>query len=109
MDGEAKTVWISDAISKEIVAEIRKILNKKCVQLKCYRRIVGKLRHVAITLPDMKGIVLPINNELKGNLVIIGLEKIREVRSALIDLAAMVKFQKNWPTPVKELIPNEDH
>ena len=67
MYGEAKQkVRILDARAKEIVANIWKILNKKRVQLKRYRQILGKLRYVVIKLPGKKGLFLPINKELKG-------------------------------------------
>jgi hypothetical protein len=109
VDGEAKTVRISDAKAKDIVAEIRKILKKKRVQLKRYRRIVGKLRHVALILPGTKGLFSPINKALRGDPAVIGLGKSSEVRAALLDLATMVTSLSSRPTHVKELIPNDDH
>jgi hypothetical protein len=109
VDGEAKTVRISDARATDIVAEIRKILKKKRVQLKRYRRIVGKLRHVALILPGTKGLFSPINKALKGDPLVIGLGKSSEVRAALLDLATMVTSLASRPTHVKELIPDNDH
>jgi hypothetical protein len=109
VDGEAKTVRISDARGKDIVTEIRKILKKKRVQLKRYRRIVGKLRHVALILPGTKGLFSPINRALKGDPLVIGLGKSSEVRAALLDLATMVTSLSSRATHVKELIPNDDH
>jgi hypothetical protein len=109
VDGETKTVRISDARAKEIVGEIRKILKKKRVQLKRYRHIVGKLRHVALILPGTKGLFSPINKALRGEPLVIGLGKSSEVRAALLNLATMVTSISSWPTHVKELIPNDDH
>jgi hypothetical protein len=109
VDGAAKTVRISDARAKDIVAEIRKILKKKRVPLKRYRRIIGKLRHVALILPGTKGLFSPINKALKGDPQVIGLGKSSEVRAALLDLATMVTSLAARPTHVKELIPNDDH
>jgi hypothetical protein len=109
VDREAKTVRISDARATDIVREIRKILKKKRVQLKRYSRIVGKLRHVALILPGTKGLFSPINKELRGKPLVIGLRKSSQVRAALLDLATMVTLLASWPTHVKELIPANGH
>jgi hypothetical protein len=109
MDGAAKTVQISNTRSKDIVGEIRKILKKRRVQLKRYRRIVGKLRHVALILPGTKGLFSPIIAGLKGEPLVVGLGQSSEVRAGLLDLATMVTSLSSRPTFVKELIPNADH
>ena len=57
----------------------------------------------------MEGLFSPINKALKGDLVIIGLEKGSEVRVELLDLSAMVISLADCPTHVNELIPNGDH
>jgi RNase P subunit RPR2 len=54
VNGETKTVRISDAKATDIVSELRRILKKKHVQLKRYRRIVGKLCHVALIMPSTR-------------------------------------------------------
>ena len=108
-NGEAKTVRISDAKFTDIVHEIQRILKKKRVQLKRYRRIVGKLRHVALIMPSTKGMFSPINKALKGEPAFIGLGKDSEVRAALLDLAVLVADLSKRPTHVKELVPGDDH
>ena len=90
VDGKAKTFTIPNIKAEDIVAEIRKILKKKWIPLKRYRRIIGNLRHVAIILPSTKGLFLPINKALKGGHPIIGLGNISEIRVALLNLATMV-------------------
>jgi hypothetical protein len=109
VDGDAKTVRISEAKSTDIVHEIRRILKKKRVQLKRYRRIVGKLRHVALIMPSTKGMFSPINKALRGEPAFIGLGKDSEVRAALLDLAVLVSDLSKRPTHVKELVPGDDH
>ena len=79
------------------------------MQLNNYRRIVGKLRHVAIILPGTKGNFLPVTKALKGDPLVIGLGESSEVQVALLDLTTMVIYFSDRPTHVKELIPNEDH
>jgi hypothetical protein len=109
IDGDAKTIRISDAKADDIVMEIRRILKKKRVQLKRYRKIVGKLRHVALIMPGTKGMFSPINRALQGEPSTIGLGKDSEVRAALLDLAVLVQDLCKRPTHVKELIPGDDH
>jgi hypothetical protein len=109
VDGLNRTVRISESKSADIISEIRKILKKKNVQLRRYRRIVGKLRHVALIMPSTKGLFSPINKALQGEPKTIGLGKNSEVRAALLDLATMVKALGARPTHVKELVPDDDH
>jgi hypothetical protein len=59
VNGQTKTVRVSEAKAADIVAELRRILKKKHVQLKRYRKIVGKLRHVALILPGIRGLFPP--------------------------------------------------
>jgi hypothetical protein len=109
VDGAAKTVRISQSKSDDICNELRRIQKKKRVPLKRYRKIIGKLRHVALILPGSKGLFSPVNKALRGDPAFIGLGKNSELRAALIDLAAMVRTLANQPTHVKELIPGDDH
>jgi hypothetical protein len=109
VDGENKTVGISDAKANDIVAEIRKILKKKKIQLKRYLRIIGKLRHVALIMPGIKGLFSPMNHALKHDPPVIGLGRLSDVRAALLDLATLVISLAARPTQVKELVPNDDH
>ena len=95
--------------SRDIVAEIRRILKKKRVPLKRYRRIIAKLRHVAIIITGTKSLFSLIKKALKGKPPIIGPGNSSKVRVALLDLATMVTSLANWPTRVKELILKEDH
>ncbi len=109
VDGLNRTVRITANKTTDIISEIRKILKKKRVQLRRYRRIVGKLRHVALIMPSTKGLFSPINKALKGDPATIGLGRDSEVRAALLDLATMVKALGDRPTHVKELVPADDH
>jgi hypothetical protein len=109
VNGATKTVRISDAKAADIVGEIRKILKKKHVQLKRYRRIVGKLRHVALILPGLKGLFSPINAALQGDPKVIGIGQHSELRAALLDMAHLVSTLATRPTHVKELVPGDDH
>jgi hypothetical protein len=109
VDGAAKTVRISQTKSDDICNELRRIQKKKRVPLKRYRKIIGKLRHVALILPGTKGLFSPINKALRGEPAFIGLGKNSELRAALIDLAAMVRSLASRPTHIKELMPGDDH
>ena len=101
VDGGAKTVRIYDGRATNIVAEIHNILKKKYVQLKHYRRIIGKIRHAAIIFICMKGIFLSFNKALKGGALIIGLGGIIEIRVALLHLSTMFTLLASCPHHVK--------
>jgi hypothetical protein len=79
------------------------------VQLKRYRRIVGKLRHVGLIMPGIKGLLSPINKALRGEPQVISLGKKSDIRAAFLDLAHMVANLAHRPTHVKELVPGDDH
>lgn len=102
-------VCISDAKATNIFAELHRILKKKHVQLKWYRQIIGKLCHMALVMPGIKGLLSPINKALQGEPQVIGLGKTSNVRAALLDLAHMVANLARCPTHVQELVPNNDH
>ena len=65
MGGKAKTFSNPKIKSEEIVAYIQIILENNQVPPKQYCRIIRKIRHVAIILYDMKGLLLPIKKALK--------------------------------------------
>jgi hypothetical protein len=109
INGATKTVRISEAKASDIVTEIRRILKKRNVQLKRFRKIVGKLRHVALILPGLRGLFSPINKALQGEPKVIGLGKTSDVRASFLDLAHMVADLASRPTHVKELVPGSDH
>jgi hypothetical protein len=66
VDGKNKTVRIPKAKATDIVSELGRILKKKSFQLRCYRRVVGKLHHVALIMPGLKGLFSPLNKALQG-------------------------------------------
>jgi hypothetical protein len=109
VDGETKTVRISDSKANDIVSEIRRIPKKRHVQLKRYRRNVGKLRHVGLIMPGIKGLFSSINKALRGEPQVIALGKTSDIRAAFLDLAHMVANLAHHPTHVKELVPGDDH
>jgi hypothetical protein len=109
VNGETKTVRISEAKATDIVTEIRRILKKKQVQIKRYQKIVRKLGHVALILPGIRGLFSPINKALRGEPCVIGLGKMSGVQAAFLDLAHMVEHLASRPTHVKELVPGDDH
>jgi hypothetical protein len=102
-------IRISKSKADDIVMEIRRVLKKKCVQLKRYEKIVGKLIYVALIMPGTKGMFSPINKSLQGEPLMIGLSKESEVQAALLDLAILVQDLCKCPTHVKELIPGNNH
>jgi hypothetical protein len=108
IDGRARTIQLPTDKAADITTEIRRILTKKRVTLKRYRRIVGKLRHVTLIMPGTRGVFSPINKALKGNPAVIGLGTKSEVRHALLDLGTLVADLTSRPTKIKDLVPGLD-
>jgi hypothetical protein len=106
LNGRDRTVTLPADKAAKILQELKKVLHKKKVNLKRFQSLVGKLRHVAQILPSAKGIFTPINNSLSGNPKEIGLGTTSEVRSALLDLGALVRDLAKRPTHVCELVPD---
>jgi hypothetical protein len=79
VNGKTKTVRISKTKATDSATEIRRILKKKQVQLKQYRKIAGMLRNLALILPSIRGLFSPINKALKGEPRVIGLGKMSDV------------------------------
>jgi hypothetical protein len=109
VNGKKKTVCITQAKADNIVGEIKQILKKKHVQMKHYRHVVGKLRHVALIMPGVKGLFSSINKAFQGDPCVIGLGASSEVRAALLDLSHMIASLASHPTHVNELVPSNDH
>ena len=101
LNGDTKTVRISQPKASDITQEIRRILKKKRVQLKRYRQITGKLRHEALIMSSTKGMFTPMNKALKNEPAYISLGKDSEVRAALLDLAVLVGNLSTRATHVK--------
>jgi hypothetical protein len=76
-------VQILGAKATDIVSELRHILEKKYIQLKQYRWIMGKLRHVALILPGIKGLFSPINKVLQCKPRVIGMGRNSNVKSSV--------------------------
>lgn len=109
MDGEARTVRLTQRKADDIDRELTQLLRKTRVPMKRFRSIVGRLRHAAIILPGAKGMFSPINKALRGEPKFISLGKSTEVRAAMLDLRTLVRDLATRPTHVRELLPGDDH
>jgi hypothetical protein len=111
VNGETKTIRILEATADDTVMQLRRILKTKNIQLKQYQNIVGKLHHVALILPGIRGLFLPINKALQGKPKVIGIGKHSDIRM-LPSWTWPIWWQTalaTRPTYVKELVPIDDH
>jgi hypothetical protein len=104
--------WMVRILAKkvaDIIAKIKKILNKKQAPLEHYRHIVGKLQYFALIMSSTQGLFSPLSKVLKGEPATIGLGRNSKVQAALLDMANMVAQLGSRPTHIKELVPDDDH
>jgi hypothetical protein len=109
LDGIARTIQLPKDRADDLLKEVRAILKKKCVALKRFRSIVGRLQHAARILPVAKAFFTPLYNALRGLHGHIGLGANSEGRQALTDAAAVIRDLARRPTHVSELTQHELH
>eukprot|EP00978_Attheya_sp_CCMP212_P009589 scaffold22746_cov52-Attheya_sp.AAC.5 len=91
-----------------IILELRRILKKRRVSLKCFRSIAGKLHHAATILPSAKSLFTPLNHATRGEPTFVSIGTKSELRAALLDFTPLIKSLHSWPTHVDELIQQSD-
>ena len=104
LDGVNKTVRIPDEKATTLTDDIRRVLKKGRLQLKRFQQLVGKIRHVAIIMPALRGLFTPINNSLAGTPAFIPLRKNGSVRRAFNDFSVLIRDLASRPTSVHELL-----
>jgi hypothetical protein len=110
LNGKTRTVQLTDAKAKAIVAEIIRVLKKKKIPLKRFQKLLGKLQHAAGILPAAKSLFTPLNVCLRNDPTWISLPVDGDVRHALLDLKTLIKSLAARPTHVNELgFSNEDY
>jgi hypothetical protein len=104
-DGHGKTVQLPEDKSAEILVEIKRILKKKTVPFKRFQILLGKLRHVAIILPGLRGLFTPGNRVLGEQPSRVPLHAKSPMRQMLKDMASLVQQLQQRPTHARELVP----
>jgi hypothetical protein len=109
LDGIARTIQLPQDRADDLLKEVHALLKKKCVPLKRFRSLVGRLQHAARILPVAKAFFTPLYNALRGLPSHIGLGSKSEVRQALIDVAVVIRDLARRPTHVSELTQHDLH
>ena len=106
MIGIRATVWHSPSRGTTVLLELRRLLRvRKGVPFKDLDRLVGKLRHAAIGIPEGRAIMGPVNIFLARKPTRIFWDRCPAVRRALQDWATLIREAAAEPTHVRELVP----
>ena len=88
--------------------ELKSMLRVKSgIPFKRFQKVVGKLRHTAIGIPQGKGLFGPINRVLALEPTMVHWNRCPVAEEALRDWAALIREAAAEPTSVHELVPGE--
>ncbi|KAL7546950.1 hypothetical protein ACHAWF_011171 [Thalassiosira exigua] len=104
VDGDRRTVVLPPDKAEAYTAELRRLLQKKSIPVRRFRKIVGKLRFAALCLPSGRGLMTPLNNALRGDPRVIPSGKKSEVHESLGDWLQLIKSLAKRETSVHELV-----
>jgi hypothetical protein len=101
-DGVAYTMRLPEKKIKDIILQIRKILQKKRPSLNRYQRLAGKLQHASYGLPGGRGFFSPIQMAMVGDPDFINLTP--ELKECLKDWQIVIRHMEKNPTSVLQLV-----
>jgi hypothetical protein len=107
-DGKAKTVFLPDHKSDDLTQELDRVLKKKHLPFKRFRTLLGKLRHVAIILPGLRGLFTPANAILGAEPPTVSLSAAAPLRQTFKDIRSLIRDLRRRPTHAKELVQGAD-
>ena len=107
IDGDDRTLRLSEPKAKSIANDTTKLLRKSHVPLKRFRSVLGRLQHAARIIPAAKGMFTPLNKATVGDPAQVRVGKTSEVRAALVDLRYIVLSLASRPTHVSALMEYE--
>ena len=104
IDGAERTIAVPPDKLASIVAALDATLSRSRIPFVPYRRLLGRLRHLAAILPAGLGLFSPLNKALRGEPSMVGIGKKSEVRLNLVDLRALLLDAAERPTHVNEIV-----
>ena len=108
MDGATRCIELAEKKQTAIAKELRRMLRiKSGANFNDLERLVGKLRHAAIGIPEGKSLMGPINKFMAMNPRKVFWDRCPEVRVALRDWMELIRAAAKEPTHVNELVPGE--
>ena len=101
-NGDDYTIRLPKKKIKDIILQIRKILQKKRPSLNRYQRLAGKLQHASYGLPGGRGFFSPIQMAMVGDPEFINLTP--ELKQCLKDWQVVIRHMEKNPTSVLQLV-----
>jgi hypothetical protein len=101
-NGKEYTIRLPEKKVKDIILQIRKILQKKRSSLNRYQRLAGKLQHASYGLPGGRGFFSPIQMAMVGNPAFINLTS--DLKQCFKDWQIIIRHMEKNPTSVLQLV-----
>ena len=101
-NGSNYTIRLPEKKVKDIILQIRKMLQKKRPSLNRYQRLAGKLQHASYGLPGGRGFFSPIQMAMVGDPEFINLTP--ALKECLKDWQIVIRHMEKNPTSVLQLV-----
>jgi hypothetical protein len=103
-DGARRCIELPQDKVDKITAEIHQVTRQATIPRKRFEQLRGKLRHACIGIPAGKGLMSPIDAELRGEKRFIRVKTNQRLRVALQDFSTLLKVLGHRPTHCRELV-----
>jgi hypothetical protein len=103
-DGAKRCIELPQDKVDKITAEIHRVTRKAAIPRKQFEQLRGKLRHACIGIPAGKGLMGPIDAELRGDRRLIRIKPNQHLRDALQDFGTLIKVLGRRPTHCREVV-----
>jgi hypothetical protein len=101
-NGKNYTMHLPEKKIKDIILQIRKMLQKKRPSLNHYQRLAGKLQHASYGLPGGQGFFSPLQMAMVGDPEFINLTP--ALKECLKDWQVVIRHMEKNPTSVLQLV-----
>ena len=103
-NGKDFTIQLPTEKCTKIITIINAVLKLKRASLNKFQKLSGKLQHASFGIPSGKGLFSPIQMAMRGNPEFIALSN--ELKIILEDWRYIIRYLKNNPTSVSQLVQN---
>jgi hypothetical protein len=106
LNGDERTISITDDKAAAYIVILERALEKTAILAVTLRTISGKMQHIGLISPTIKGFMTPINRSLAQNDEhgSIGLGKNNKLREVLQHCKFLVQELRTRPTHIRELV-----
>jgi hypothetical protein len=103
-DGARRCIELPPDKVAKLTAEIHQVTRKQALARKPFEQLRGRLRHACIGIPAGKGLMGPIDAELRSGKRLIRIKTNHRLRTALQDFSTLIKVLGQRPTHCRELV-----